>query len=345
MSNYPYKNLVLRGGGILGIAYLGALRVLDEEGILPNIKRVSGASAGAITALATSICKTAAEIKELADTLDFKKVPDKRDGETDEEENKIFDDLACVKRLVNEYGWYTSDYFYGWLKKTIEGKFNQPAIPDELKNKDGYQTFMDFKKAGFRDLFISVTNISKHRNEIFSVETTPGMPVADAVRKSMSIPLYFEAINMDGDYYADGGTVNNYPMEVFDLEKYTDDKINFVDGINMETLGCHLFTSEASAARKEAEKKKKPKDNLARYMEDLFLTLLQIQIVYFNKTPNLIRRSAKIDDLGISAVDFSIEGDSQDPMRNHTPLTKYDQLYRSGYFAMQDYLKKPELLA
>ena len=37
---YHFKNLVFEGGGVKGIAYVGALEVLDEKGILIDIKRV-----------------------------------------------------------------------------------------------------------------------------------------------------------------------------------------------------------------------------------------------------------------------------------------------------------------
>ncbi|MBI9065749.1 MAG: patatin-like phospholipase family protein [Salinivirgaceae bacterium] len=343
MSNYPFKNLVFRGGGILGIAYLGALRVLDSEeyDILKQIKRVSGASAGAITALVTSISSSADEIKQLANSLDFSKVPDKRADDVSLEYKIIakffgaeIDDVACIRRLIKEYGWYTSEFFYDWLKTTIDGQFKKAKnISDTIIAKRGMQTFSDFRQAGFRDIYISVTNVSKHKNEIFSFETKPDMPVADAVRMSMSIPLYFNSIPYGGDHYADGGTVNNYPMEIFDDAKYADDAKNYVDGINWETFGCHLYTPEG--ARPEAGKK----DNLIHYIENLFMTLLKVQIIEYNKTPNLKDRSADINDLGISAIDFDIKADNEDPLTQPVPGTKYDQLYRSGYDGMTAFLK------
>ena len=50
-SKYHFKNLVFEGGGVKGIAYVGALEVLDREGILKDIKRVAGTSAGAMVAV------------------------------------------------------------------------------------------------------------------------------------------------------------------------------------------------------------------------------------------------------------------------------------------------------
>lgn len=42
---YPFRNLVFEGGGVKGIAYVGAMNVLEKEEILKNIVRVGGTSA------------------------------------------------------------------------------------------------------------------------------------------------------------------------------------------------------------------------------------------------------------------------------------------------------------
>ncbi len=48
---YPFRNLVFEGGGVKGVAFIGAIRGLNDEEILPEIQRFWGTSAGAITAL------------------------------------------------------------------------------------------------------------------------------------------------------------------------------------------------------------------------------------------------------------------------------------------------------
>ena len=48
---YHFRNLVFEGGGVKGIAYLGALDVLGSKGILEAIERIGGTSAGAINAV------------------------------------------------------------------------------------------------------------------------------------------------------------------------------------------------------------------------------------------------------------------------------------------------------
>ncbi|MCK9182616.1 MAG: patatin-like phospholipase family protein [Fibrobacteraceae bacterium] len=307
----------------------------DEHKILPNIKRVAGASAGSITALAVSLCTNAKDITDMANTLDFSKVPQKENkGLSDIEEhvNGIIEhiekavgltlaseDIHCLLRLLKNYGWYSSEYIYSWFRTQIQAGFEKKKL---YEDGDGLQTFAQFKEAGFRDLYVSVTDITTHCNKIFSAETAPDMPVAEAVRMSMSIPLYFESIKFNNDQYADGGTVNNYPMEVFDKPGYVSDPANFKDGINNETLGCHLFTPEGSVEKIQ-------KIGLVQYVIDLMKTLLNTQEIEFSQTPNLIKRSANISNCGISAVDFDITVGGPE----------YKELYGSGQETMIKYLE------
>lgn len=62
MNSKPKAALVLSGGGSLGVAHVGALRVLETK---YNFEYYSGVSAGAIVAAAHSIGKSAEEISEL----------------------------------------------------------------------------------------------------------------------------------------------------------------------------------------------------------------------------------------------------------------------------------------
>ncbi len=55
---YNFRNLVFEGGGVNGIAYLGALEVLEERGILTDIERIGGTSAGACWITTPSSCST-----------------------------------------------------------------------------------------------------------------------------------------------------------------------------------------------------------------------------------------------------------------------------------------------
>jgi len=69
---YNFRNLVFEGGGVKGIAYVGAMDVLKEKGILEQIQRVGGTSAGAINATLFALGFSNAEQHRILSKLNFK---------------------------------------------------------------------------------------------------------------------------------------------------------------------------------------------------------------------------------------------------------------------------------
>src|SRR5215212_34142 len=135
---YPYKNLVFEGGGVKGIAYGGALDVLELSQITPQVEKVAGTSAGAITATMVCLNYTAAEFIDIMMGLDFKKLDDGSD-------------LGGPIRLVEDYGWFKGDYFLNLMQSYIE-----------QKTGDGRATFGDLAgKGGFKDLHVFGTDLTQ----------------------------------------------------------------------------------------------------------------------------------------------------------------------------------------
>ena len=197
-----FRNLVFEGGGVKGIAYIGAMQVLENRGILPQIKRVGGTSAGAINALLFALGYSIVEQKEILRSTDF---------------NDFMDDswgaIRDVRRLARDFGWHKGDFFNSWVGERILGR---------LGNR--HATFRDLKDANRPDLYVVGTNLSTGYAEFFSAERHPDMELATAVRISMSIPLFFAAVNHGprNDLYVDGGVQLNYPVKLFDRERYID---------------------------------------------------------------------------------------------------------------------------
>ena len=336
-----YKNLVFKGGGVRGIAYVGALKYLYENGLTRSLERVAGTSAGAITALVLALNPEGfGEIKRIADSLDYRKVPSEGEHPEQAEQGEagsafaraaqlwqrsqslgIVKNMQCTMRLVQDKGWYSSDYFYNWLKEVIAARF--------AAGKKAY-TFADFAdpslhKGGrpFLDLHVTGTDISNRTSRLFSAETTPDMEVALAVRISMSIPLFFEAIPFQypgtphPQVYADGGVMWNYPLSVFDDPKYCR---RLDRGMNPETLGLFLYSSPEATVYKEVK-------GMADYVGALFESLLLVQerlVLYGEKNKG---RTIFISDEGIPSTDFDLApGDG-----------KYAKLFDSGYRAASEF--------
>lgn len=203
MNDYQFRNLIFEGGGVKGIAYIGALEVLQKKEILPKIERIGGTSAGAIIGLLVGLNFSLREMEEILQKLDF---------------NKFLDDslglVMDTARLLKEYGWYKGEFFHNWIGNIVQAKTGNPnATFKEIAEKG--------KTSGFKEMFFIGTNLSTKFSEVFSFAHTPDMCVADAIRISMSIPLLFAAKRAEhNDIYVDGGVLANYPIKLFDREKF-----------------------------------------------------------------------------------------------------------------------------
>lgn len=309
---YIFRNLVFEGGGVKGIACLGALEVMAERGIIAGIERIGGTSAGAINAILLGLGFTAAETKDILWSLDFQNFMDSSWGL-----------IRDAERLTHEFGWYKGDFFRQWIGKLIE---------DKTGNSES--TFADIEalkaKRGFKSLYFIGTNLSTSFSEVFSAEHTPRICVADAVRISMSLPLFFAARrSARGDVYVDGGLLDNYPVKLFDREKYLVSpnysepgyyqKINrqFENAdrpiaryvYNKETLGFRLDTrEEISVFRDQAEPPTTPINSFFDYTWALIHTVLEAQQSSHLHSDDWAR-TVYIDTLGVSTADFHLGND------------------------------------
>lgn len=226
------ENLVFEGAGIRGLAYAGALAELDSAGILPHVKRVGGTSAGAITALMVSLNYSTGEITRIISHTNFKGFNDGR-----------FFFPGGISRVRKYFGWYRINTFEKWLEAVIAAKTGNADI-----------TFQQLKDQGFRDLYTTGTNLTDQKLVLFSFEHAPQMKVKDAVRISMSIPLYFEAVFVDSTgsivsypknkeglkVMVDGGLVANFPIKLFDSTKYMQHGSENIFAVNPGTLGFRI---------------------------------------------------------------------------------------------------------
>jgi NTE family protein len=311
-----FRNLVFEGGGVKGIAYVGALEVLEERGILPEIRRVGGASAGAIAAVLLALGYAVDEIGGILRGLNFRNFLDDSWGV-----------IRDTERLITEFGWYKGDFFRRWIGDLIKSKTG-----------NGESTFRDIAAAaqekGFRGLFLVGTNLSTGFAEVFSHEHTPRMCIADAARISMSIPLFFAARrSLRGDVYVDGGLIDNYPVKLFDREKYVETyskippyyethnarlsregKQNNPYVFNMETLGFRLDSAkEIAVFRDHAEPESRPVTDFFSYTYALVETVLGIQDSMHLHSDDW-QRTIYIDTLGVGTTDFDIDGEKKDAL-------------------------------
>jgi NTE family protein len=240
-------DLALEGGGVKGIAIVGAVSVLAEAGY--RFSRVAGTSAGAIAATLIAAISRAQKpmsaLKGYLDGLSFVKfMPEgKLHHFLDHDLGKAGGILADADILSRRMGLYSGDYLAEWLT---------PILHDEL----GVRTFTDLKITLADDPGMSLPENRRYRLVVHTSDITRGelvhLPwdynyyghdrdgedVVDAVRASMSIPFFFEPVTFDSleadvdipqpgggvakaHYdagtvtWVDGGMLRNFPIDAF----------------------------------------------------------------------------------------------------------------------------------
>lgn len=204
------KNIVFEGAGVRGIAYCGAIQELEAKNLMDNVEKLGGTSSGAMIAMMLSLGYSGKDIEALISNTAFRKF---NDGG--------FFLIGGICRLKKYFGWYHGRKIENWLGKLISQKTGNADI-----------TFEELHQAGFKDLYVTGTSLTQQKTIIFSKETFPKMKVRDALRISISIPLYFEPVFIDStgkiihhpkhtehlDVLVDGGITENFPIQIFDTE-------------------------------------------------------------------------------------------------------------------------------
>lgn len=349
------SNLVFEGGGVKGIAYVGALEKLAEEELLSDIENVGGTSAGAITALMVGLGYTPEEIRKRMIEMDFsyflescrlpvKNVTDFSSWKGLFRKNWLMAWIWVVilfLRLYQNYGLCEGINVRGWLSEAIKSKtgLENPTF-EELYGSDSGENL--------RKMYFIGANLSEGTSEVYSLEDTEDMPVIDAVRISMSFPLAFAPVEKKGSR-VDGGIVRNYPIKLFDKVKYLhyrpelEKNIEIYDERNeREKIKTEenkwFFNEESLGFRLDSEEEiewftrnKKPEPNEIDNVWEFFLrfinTVLSVQQSYHRRSEDW-RRTAYIDTLGVKTLDFNL-----DSHRKH-------DLVEEGQKGVEDWLRE-----
>jgi NTE family protein len=209
-----HVDLVFEGGGVKAIGLAGALATLEDRGYEPQ--NVAGTSAGAITAALLAAGYSAAELREIIISLDYRQFQDQGWEDT----------MPLIERplsLLLDLGFYEGDRFLEWIRERLEAK--------------GVRTFADLVHPEFADdplyrsrLQVIASDVTTHELLVLPREAgklgiqPDELDVALAVRMSMSIPVFFEPVKFENPntgqkhVIVDGGMLSNFPVWLFDCE-------------------------------------------------------------------------------------------------------------------------------
>ena len=186
--------LALGGGGVRGLANIGVLLALEEEGIAPDI--VTGTSMGAIVGSVYAETKDAAKTQEIIQKYlgaeDFIRKANKLSLSSDM-------DRGFLDRL---YGTAKKGYFfYRFL-------FRKSVVSPELffMEMDRLIPDKDFSEMKIQFACVALDIVSGCSEILHSGS------IRKAVRASSSVPGMLEPVRIDNRMYVDGGWVETVPV-------------------------------------------------------------------------------------------------------------------------------------
>jgi NTE family protein len=211
-------DVVLGGGGVRGIAHVGAVAALERHGY--ELVRAAGSSAGSLVAAAVAAGLSAARLGALLEgEIDLARFPDARG--------------------LSRLGWPGRAISLVLQKGVFEGDYLRGAIHDVLKREAGVERFGDLRLTP--GVLEHLPPNRRYRLVVIVADASRGqlvrLPwdyreygldpdrqfVADAVRASAAIPFFFKPARLawtspstNVSLLVDGGAVSDFPVEIFD---------------------------------------------------------------------------------------------------------------------------------
>lgn len=196
MSAVPeYTHIILSGGGLCGLSYLGMYRYLKQYNKLNKLRHIAGCSIGAIFAVLIAL-----------------------DLPVDELETELFEifsnkelhsfDPSHIFSLISNKGMYSLERYHTFFQQYFEKKTKIPKI-----------TFQEFSKHTGKNIYLSVFCLNSLENQILSNLTHPHEDISKAVCASFAIPGLFQPIQIGKYLYMDGGVGTALPVDHFKYQE------------------------------------------------------------------------------------------------------------------------------
>ncbi|MCG8474667.1 MAG: patatin-like phospholipase family protein [Cytophagales bacterium] len=224
-SKRPKVAVVLSGGGMKGVAHVGVLKALEEQGV--PIDYIVGTSMGAIVGgMYASGYSPDAIVQYISN-------------------EKFQDWLQGIFKKEYQYYYAMDEENPSWfsiniaLDSTFKASFVSGLAEDVALNFALNElTAQASAKANenFDSLFVPFIAMA---SEIFTQESVQlrSGTVADAMRASMTVPLVYRPIKINNKYYFDGGVYNNFPVNVAVKEFHPD----YIIGVNVSSKEFHSY--------------------------------------------------------------------------------------------------------
>ena len=292
-----YVDLVFEGGGVKGIALVGAFSVLEERGYEPQ--NMAGASAGAIVAALLAAGYTAAELQEIIGGLDYYRFKD----EAWEDRVPL---AASSLSVLKDLGLYEGEAFSAWMRDLLEAKgvrtFGDLVRREDAELRYRYKAQVIASDVTERRLLVLPRDAPK-----LGITDPDDLGVALAVRMSMSIPIFFEPVKFANPQtgrehlIVDGGMLSNFPVWLFDAEEP-----------QWPTFGLKLIQKDPKApVAGDFPEREAPRGGISEvleYLRSLVDTMMAAHDRLYIEESEFDRTIA-IDTLGVGTTEFDLSSE------------------------------------
>lgn len=225
--------LILSGGHLKGIAQLGVMHYMESKGLLKNITTIAGTSAGAVLGTFIALGFRPVELYHFFMNIDISKASN-----------------LNAYNLFNKLGLDDGKRFLVVVKKCFKSK----SISSKI-------TFKQLYKITNKTIIVTGACLNDKKIHYFSHDTHPDMKVIDALRISISIPVFFTPIKYNNMIFVDGGCIDNYPIGLFKhklnkvigvcVSEYREkvDKISSIETFLMNAMICVKEGMDVNSSR------------------------------------------------------------------------------------------------
>lgn len=346
---HPPTNLVFRGGGPKGIAFLGALQHLQSQGHLAAVKRVAGTSAGAITSSLIATGYPMHQLEQLLMTTNLMTFLDHpfslKDKIKDlkEKNRSAFQVINTLRGVIHTCHSITNPlgFIANQLKKLYqctglcEGEAFRIWMEEQIASATGiqYLTFGELselaeKDSKYKHLHVYGTKVGNNPQIVQLSSQNPdcrNMIISDAVRISMSIPGVFKPhimhiLQKNGEKrsripypefgsFLDGGMLYNFPIETFDQKQYLTQKDLGPEG------RCPKYNKETIGfslfSSLTPEPIQKNVDNIGDLLKGIFQVYLSAEEAIRSLNPYNQSRVIEIDVKDVGTLSFNMSDEKK----------------------------------
>ncbi|HHY40430.1 MAG TPA: patatin-like phospholipase family protein [Syntrophaceticus sp.] len=198
---YPDLGIALGGGGLLGVAHIGVLEVLEENGILPAI--VTGTSAGSLVGALYAAGVEPSALRKLSVSLQKKDLF-----------SWNFNPYSFIRFLLDNLR-DMANFLEASPRALFSGEKISELVVNLTKKKRFNEIPVTFGVVAV-DLITGKKVVFSNKVINLSPETLyfPNAPLGLAVQASCAIPGVFEPVPYRGALLADGGLAEMVPAQL-----------------------------------------------------------------------------------------------------------------------------------